>query len=255
MNRLIIIPAAGLGSRLQSDTPKPLFPVNGRPMIDYLFELYAPFVGRFIIVLSPSSEGAVRKHCARFDLPIEYESQQSPTGMLDAILIPYKQALRYQPSQVWITWCDQIAVRPETVAKLATEADREASALTAPTAFRPEPYVHLVRDERGVIREILHRREGAQMPENGESDLGLFSLSRTAYLELLPRFAREVGRGSVTRERNFLPFIPWLAKRASVITFPAHDAIESVGVNDADDLSQIECYLRNEKTLRDNSRL
>ena len=41
-NRTLIIPAAGLGSRLGLNLPKVLVPVDGRPMIDWLVELYAP---------------------------------------------------------------------------------------------------------------------------------------------------------------------------------------------------------------------
>jgi len=247
MNRLMIIPAAGLGSRLQSATPKLLFPVNGRPMIDYLFDLYSPVVERFILVLHPSSEDAVRRHCAGFDLRIEYELQPSPTGMLDAILIPHERMRCLEPSQVWITWCDQIAVSPETVAKLRETADREGeAAVIAPTVVRNDPYIHFARNDRGEIVEILHRREGDHLPELGESDMGLFCLSWRAYMELLPDFAREAPRSNVTRERNFLPFISWLAGRAAVRSFPVHNEIESVGVNTADDLSRIERYLRNE---------
>ena len=36
---VLIIPAAGAGTRLQSTTPKVLSPVNGRPMIDHLFDV------------------------------------------------------------------------------------------------------------------------------------------------------------------------------------------------------------------------
>lgn len=254
--RVMIIPAAGLGTRLKSATPKVLFPVNGRPMLDYLLELYAPLVERFILVLHPSGEEAVKDHCARLDLAIEYELQREPTGMLDAILIPQGRVQRHQPSQVWITWCDQIAVRRETAVKLGAEADRpDAAALTMPTVFRPEPYIHLARNEGGVISGILQRREGDELPGYGESDIGLFCLSLSAYLDLLPRFARAAGQGTATQERNFLPFIPWLAGQAAVNTFPVHDVIQSVGINDVADLQQIERYLRDEKTVGDHSRL
>ena len=63
---MMIIPAAGRGSRLQSSMPKVLYPVAGRPMIDYLLELYAPFVDRFVLVLHPSFAEEVERHCAAY---------------------------------------------------------------------------------------------------------------------------------------------------------------------------------------------
>lgn len=244
MKRLLIIPAAGLGTRLESETPKLLYPVNGRPMLNYLFELYAPVVSRFVLVLHPTAVDRVQRHCAALSLPVEFEVQASPTGMLDAILIPRERVASYQPDQVWITWCDQIGVHPRTIWRL-TEMAGEAD-LVMPTATKSEPYIHFERNEQGQITGLRQRREGDQMPECGEGDLGLFSLSRAAYLELLPRFSEKAVIGGATKERNFLPFIPWLGTQgAGVATFPAHTEMESVGINTKADLKLIAEYLAN----------
>jgi bifunctional N-acetylglucosamine-1-phosphate-uridyltransferase/glucosamine-1-phosphate-acetyltransferase GlmU-like protein len=51
------------------------------------------------------------------------------------------------------------------------------------------------------------------------------------------------GRG--TAERNFLPFLAWADSRGErVVTFPATDPREAIGVNDANDLARVEDYLR-----------
>jgi len=253
----MIIPAAGAGTRLQSAGPKLLFPVARRPMIDHLFDLYGPFVDRFVLVLHPSFVDGVRRHCANNGLKIDYQVQVKPTGMLDAILIPEDKVRGYLPNQIWITWCDQVAVYPETVKRLAGAADAVPQpAMVMPTMVRSEPYIHLVRNASGEIVEILHRREGDALPDPGEGDLGLFCLSRHAYLDLLPKYSNDVVTGHSTRERNFLPFIPWLTGRASLVTFPACDPIESIGINDAADLRQIEQHWSHEReALRHNSRL
>lgn len=248
MNRLMIIPAAGLGKRLQSTTPKVLFPVNGKPMIDHLLGLYAEVVECFIIVLHPSFESEVKDYCDSSPFHIEYEIQESPTGMLDAILIPGERVKAQRPDNIWITWCDQIAVRPQTVTKLAKLSGQYSdTALIFPTIFRTKPYIHLVRNDTNEIIDVLHQREGDELPPVGESDMGLFCLSCYTYLNLLPNFARNFGRAAVTQERNFLPFIPWIQRRAEVKTFHGLDAIETVGINTLTDLNRVEKYLRNER--------
>ena len=247
MERLMIIPAAGLGSRLKSPIPKVLYPVNGKPMIDYLFDLYAFVVNRFILVLHPSFARQVEEHCAQHALDIEYAIQETPTGMLDAILIPCERMRHRRPESVWVTWCDQIAIHPTTVTSLAKLSARfSQAAMVLPTIARKEPYIHFVRDTRGRIVDVLHRRECDEMPQVGESDMGLFCLTATAYLGFLTEFTHQADRSPITRERNFLPFIPWLQGRAEVLTFPGHDEIESIGINDADDLHRLECFLRRE---------
>ena len=240
----MIIPAAGRGTRLASDVPKVLFPVLGRPMLDYLLDRYAPHVGCFVVVVHPSFRAEVERHCAGRSMDVEFAVQEEPTGMLDSILMPLDQVRACDPRRIWITWCDQVAVSPETAVALAAQANKGDPALVLPTVRRSDPYIHIVREGTGRIVEILHRREGDEMPVTGESDIGLFNLSSLAYCELLPEFARSVDKGSLTAERNFLPFIPWLQQRAEIRAFPAQDEIESVGVNDEADLHRVESYLR-----------
>ena len=50
-------------------------------------------------------------------------------------------------------------------------------------------------------------------------------------------------RGSTTGERNFLPFIAWANASHDVVTFPAHDEMEAVGVNTPEELQTVERYL------------
>jgi bifunctional N-acetylglucosamine-1-phosphate-uridyltransferase/glucosamine-1-phosphate-acetyltransferase GlmU-like protein len=241
----MIIPAAGAGARLGSSRPKVLVAVGGRALLDHLYALYRRWVDEFVVVVHPSFEEEVRAHCRARRLPVQLALQRERTGMLDAILEPAPLLRERDFDDVWITWCDQVAVRPETVAaldRLCREDPR--AALIFPTIRRRRPYIHLVRDEEGEVVEILHEREGDAMPGVGESDMGLFRLSRPAYLDLLPRFAESVVRGAGTGERNFLPFICWLRGRAAVRSVSGHDEIESVGINTREDLRLLEEHLR-----------
>ena len=81
------------------------------------------------------------------------------------------------------------------------------------------------------------------MPDRGETDMGLFDLSLEAYVRQLPVFARNAATSGGTGERNFLPFIPWLAARASVATIVGTASIETVGINTPEELAAVEAYL------------
>jgi bifunctional UDP-N-acetylglucosamine pyrophosphorylase/glucosamine-1-phosphate N-acetyltransferase len=244
----LIIPAAGAGTRLQSPTPKVLSRVNGKPMIDHLFDRYRDVVRRFVLVLHPSFDSAVRDHVNRSapNLAVDYAIQESPTGMLDAILIAEDVVSGHAPDRVWITWCDQIGAHPRTIAMLARMSDEHPNAhAILPTARQTRPYIHVERDAGGQIVGILQRREGDAMPAIGESDMGLFSLSAEGYFSCLPEFGKDAAASPGTRERNFLPFIPWLVRHGhSVRTFPSTNEIEAIGVNSPDDRRRLEEYLR-----------
>lgn len=243
--RTLVIPAAGMGSRLKSPLPKVLVPVLGRPMLDWLVDLYAPWVDRAIVVANPASRTLVSEHLATRALPASVMVQEQPTGMLDAILIARPLVEASATEQVWVTWCDQVGVHPATLARLAeTEDANPGAAMVMPSCTRSEPYIHFQRNDAGRIVRVLQRREGDRMPAVGESDMGVFSLSRAAFVDDLHQFSTDVSLGEGTGERNFLPFIPWVAARGSVVTFPCTEPEESTGVNTPDELAFIERYLQ-----------
>jgi bifunctional N-acetylglucosamine-1-phosphate-uridyltransferase/glucosamine-1-phosphate-acetyltransferase GlmU-like protein len=215
-------------------------------MIDYLFDLYRPVARRFVLVTHPSVEVPLKAHCAAIasDLTVEFALQAEPTGMLDAILLASDKARHAQPSRLWITWCDQIAVHTKTIALLQRfSSESPEPDVVMPTARQQNPYIHLERDGDGRIAAIRHRREGDSMPPVGESDIGLFSLSAKAYFAWLPSFGLETGQSPRTRERNFLPFLPWMVRQGRrVVTFPCTHELEALGVNTPEDQRRVERY-------------
>jgi bifunctional UDP-N-acetylglucosamine pyrophosphorylase/glucosamine-1-phosphate N-acetyltransferase len=247
MERLLIIPAAGRGSRLQCDIPKVLYPIAGRPMIDHLLELYQDVINEFVLVLSSEFDALVRKHCSAYEnlaQRVGYVIQHHPNGMLPAILLATPMVEYCRPKSVWITWCDQVGIRPTTIQRLLQlTADHPRADLIFPTAQKKYPYIHFDRDSHGKVNGVRQRREGDPMPEVGEGDSGLFALSLDAYLGHLPAFASATQNGAETGERNFIPFIPWIAKHGTVVTYPVQDVMESTGVNTTADAQSIEEYL------------
>ena len=149
---------------------------------------------RVVLVVHPSFEFDVRKHVEQLapSVDVQYANQTEPTGMLDAILLASGAIARQSADRVWITWCDQIGVHPDTIATLGRlSQENHGASVIFPTSRQASPYIHLDRDPEGRITAIRQRREGDEMPAVGESDMGLFSLSRDAYLNLLPQFGRD----------------------------------------------------------------
>src|SRR4029079_15364870 len=193
MDRLLIIPAAGLGSRLGASKPKPLVEVNGRAMLDHLGDRYAPFVARIVVIAHPAFSGDVRAWGDRRG-GVSVTEQASPTGMLDAILLAAPFVERMAPRDDWITWADQITVLPATLERLVQVTSRTPPpalerlfqvtsrtpppALALPTVKRRDPYTHFERGTDGRLRRFRQRREGDPIPAGGDNGMRVLSVSR-----------------------------------------------------------------------------
>src|SRR4029078_9921763 len=96
-----------------------------------------------------------------------------------------------------------------TLRRLGDETAVAGRALVFPTVSQRDPYIHLQRDIDARIVRVVHRREGDPMPAEGESDMGLFALTRSAFENDLLLYSREAEIGGGTGERAFLPFYIW----------------------------------------------
>lgn len=244
-NWTAVIPAAGRGSRLGYDKPKILYPIAGRPILDWLIDLLEPHCQELVFVLSPSGEKEVVPHLKR-RLKGRYRVaiQAEPKGMADAI---YHAVPGLFTPHTLIIWGDQVAIRPNTISALINAHQSIPNAkLTLPIVERETPYVHYQTDTAGNFIAVLERREGATMPDVGQSDCGLFLLNTFALQGL---FADEQAKGITlsqgTKEWNFLPMLPKLETGASSVNGLRLKTLEeTVGVNDQNDVDLLERYFR-----------
>lgn len=239
-----VIAAAGRGSRLGFNLPKILFPVAGRPIVDWLLDLLLPVCANAVFVLSPDGRKDVEPHLerrasGRYRIAI----QETPTGMGDAVGIG--MAAVDAPNAA-VIWGDQVALRPQSIdAVLRLHQGPLEPAITVPTVMRPDPYIHFERNGDGRISRLLHAREGDVMPAIGESDAGFFCFRSEALRELLAATRRDGGLGARTGEFNLLPVIPYAAAAGlRVLTPQLMEIEETVGVNSPADAARIEPYLR-----------
>lgn len=240
----MVIPAAGRGSRLGFDKAKILYPVAGRPILEWLLKLALPLCAEVVLVLSPEGRGAVEPELARL-APGRYRIaiQAEPAGMGDAVECGVREV---RTAQTAVLWGDQAGLRPATVEALMRVHDGPlVPGMTVPTVWRAAPYIHFERDGSGRIVGLRQAREGDAMPETGESDTGFFCF-QTALLQTLLTGLRTApeARGAGTAEFNLLPIVPYAAGRGvEVLTPQLMSMEETVGINTAADARQVEAHL------------
>jgi HAD superfamily hydrolase (TIGR01509 family) len=239
-----VIPAAGRGSRLGFHRAKILYPVAGRPILDWLLDFLLPNCGSIVFVLSPDGVDDVTAELnqripGRFEVVI----QETPSGMGDAVALGLD---RVRTPHLALVWGDQVALRRESVETCMRlhQGSLEPQA-TVPTMRRADPYIHFERDPAGTIVRLLQAREGDTMPTEGESDTGFFCFRTDAlrsWIELMRTSPGAVGNS--TRETNLLPVIPIGVRLGRVLTPRCVRRDETVGINSAQDAIAVESFLR-----------
>ena len=213
---ILVIPAAGLGSRLGRRSAEAAR--AGRRRADDRSARAALSALRG--AHRPDRASLVRRtQCGStsraWPLPVDVAVQERPTGMLDAILLG-ADAVRSTTPRRGVDHVVRSGGGPpddgRAPGRSADAAHRDA-ALVMPTVAQRRPYIHLAARRAGrIVAACCIGAKATRCRRSGESDMGLFALSaRGVSGRPAAHMPRRRGIGRVTGERNFLPFIPWLA--------------------------------------------
>ena len=228
-----VIPAAGRGSRLGYHLPKVLYPLLGRPLLDWMLDCLTPVCERFVFVLSPEGRQQVAPFLeARLGDRLAIAIQSQPIGMANAIL---QAAPHVQTEHSLVTWCDQALLSPLTVSTCAKyHAQNPRPILTLPTVVKPKPYIHFVRDESDRIQRVLQVHEGEITSDYGENDCGVFAFQSHPLFTRLKELSA-LGQGRGTGEFNLLQVLPELCRdeqgESAIKTIRIWDQSEAHGIN------------------------
>ena len=220
LERLLIVPAAGTGSRLKSTLPKLLVPVAGRPMIDHVLALYAGIV----------DAGRDRRPAFRAG-----ECPAAPRDSADAggVVRPagtHRHARRDPAgaaggrARIGRDGCGSPGA---TRLRCVRRRSPHSSGLMMQS---PEPPLALPTCRRVTIPTCTSIATAIGSPAcviAARATRCLTSAKRTracsifllmAYLHDLPAYAASPEIGARTGERNFVPFVSWMSARGPVVT-------------------------------------
>ena len=233
-----IVLAAGLGTRMRSQTPKVMHTAAGRPLLSHILATLAELDARPVVVLSPESSAAR----SLLSNGAQVAMQDPPRGTGDAVraaLVTAKDA----EGQALIVYGDTPLVRAETLRSLIAMLDgRDAVlALLSGEVGTDNAYGRVVRDARGDVARIVEARLATSDEKDlPESNLGAYAVDlawlRRTISKLEPNATGEV----------FLTDLIALAvadgKR--VAAHKAADPDEGRGVNTRVELAAVEDVLR-----------
>jgi bifunctional UDP-N-acetylglucosamine pyrophosphorylase/glucosamine-1-phosphate N-acetyltransferase len=233
-----IVLAAGLGTRMRSQTPKVMHPVAGRPLLSWVLDAVRAAGARPVVVLSKESEPA---RAIAGDGAI-VALQDPPRGTGDAVRVALG-AFPDGSGEAFIVYGDTPLLRASTLRALADlRAGRGAViALLSGGVATANAYGRVVRDASGDVARVVEARlataEERRLPE---SNLGAYAVDLAWLRKAVPRL-----RANQTGE-VFLTDLVALAAAdgARVAAYQTEDPDEGLGVNTRVELAAAEDVVR-----------
>jgi bifunctional UDP-N-acetylglucosamine pyrophosphorylase/glucosamine-1-phosphate N-acetyltransferase len=233
---VVVILAAGQGTRMRSRTPKLLHPLCGRPMIWWPVRAARDAgAGRVVVVDSP--DRALADAVAG---QAEIAVQEQPRGTADAVRAA---ASFIEPeAPVIVILGDGPLIRSETLSRLSEFHAAEGAAATIVTAVLEDPsgYGRIVRAPDGTVERVVETKNpGDASPlelEIREVNTGAMAFDGQALLGAL-----EQVRGDNAQGELYLPdVLPILREQErTVVAYEMRDPDELLGVNDRRALAEV----------------
>ncbi|MCH8192594.1 MAG: NTP transferase domain-containing protein [Planctomycetes bacterium] len=157
--KVAIILAAGVSSRMNTRLPKVLHEVGGRPMLAHVLRACrAVNISRILVVVGFGADQV--KDCYADAQDIFWVEQREQRGTGHAVLC-CRDHLREFSGDTMILCGDGPLIRAETLKTLIEKHDSENSKATLATALLEEPsgYGRIVRDSHGSIQGIVEHSD------------------------------------------------------------------------------------------------
>ncbi|HET7416657.1 MAG TPA: bifunctional UDP-N-acetylglucosamine diphosphorylase/glucosamine-1-phosphate N-acetyltransferase GlmU [Solirubrobacterales bacterium] len=234
---LVLVMAAGEGTRMRSSTPKMLHPVCGRPMVAWpIVAAREAGAGRVAAIVSPG-----RDISAGLPEGVETVEQPQPDGTGGAIRAALP--LIEKSETVLVLSGDVPLISTETIAELLAAHESSQATATMLTIELDDPgaYGRVVRDGEGWVERVVEAKAAgdadASQLEIREINAGTYAFDAAPLAAALQGLSNDNAQGEY-----YLPDVfPALREAGhSVLAHRADDLAVTMGVNNRVDLAAVE---------------
>jgi bifunctional N-acetylglucosamine-1-phosphate-uridyltransferase/glucosamine-1-phosphate-acetyltransferase GlmU-like protein len=236
----LMIPCAGMGTRLGSGFPKCLTEIS--PGVTILRKILLETIQEFtelVIVVSPSGfeyiEGEIVSLGKVVSLPpVKYAIQRLPIGSLNAVNTGLALC---SSSKSVVVWGDQVGVKRSTI-KCVLESLTN-SQIVVPVTLKRRPYVWFTLSRRDLsIKAISRVRDGDRSPFIGITDLGVFGINSNAR-HMINNSEKSITNSGVNRELDLLyTFALYPITRLTKLIFRLNFG-QTLAINTLEDLTHV----------------
>ncbi|MCI2808367.1 bifunctional UDP-N-acetylglucosamine diphosphorylase/glucosamine-1-phosphate N-acetyltransferase GlmU [Eoetvoesiella caeni] len=243
----IVILAAGLGKRMQSDLPKVLHPIAGKPMLAHVLDNAQQLQPDRVVVVVGHGAEHVQEAFSHYDgLQFVLQSPQQGTGHAVQQAVP--ELLEGSADDATLVlYGDVPMVQPKTLSRLL-QARAGGMAVLTETLADPSGYGRIVRNDKGhVVRIVEHKDASDTEREIAEVNTGILVAPTSRLKDWLARIDNNNAQGEY-----YLTDVVGLAVKDGVPVNAAQaDAgWETLGVNSRVQQAQLERIWQGELARR-----
>jgi bifunctional UDP-N-acetylglucosamine pyrophosphorylase/glucosamine-1-phosphate N-acetyltransferase len=241
---ILLILAAGKGTRLKSGLPKVLHHLAGKPLIEYVLDASTPLGPSSIHIVVGHEAEAVKSALA--DLPVQFIDQVPQLGTGHAVQLA-KPHWESQRGTILILSGDIPLISTQTLKNILKTHWKTRPSVTLLSTFLEDPtgYGCVIRDLGGDVEKIVEQKDAnVQQRDLREINTGICCFE-------IPDLAQVIGELSSTNAQREYPLTDCVGllrkqnKRVGVTV--CEDPIEVMGVNTRVELAQLEQILRERK--------
>uniref|UniRef100_UPI0028ACD3C8 bifunctional UDP-N-acetylglucosamine diphosphorylase/glucosamine-1-phosphate N-acetyltransferase GlmU n=1 Tax=Achromobacter animicus TaxID=1389935 RepID=UPI0028ACD3C8 len=157
----VVILAAGLGKRMQSDLPKVLHTLAGKPMLSHVLDSARQLKpARIIVVVGHGAERVKQAFEGQPDLHFVLQQPQQGTGHAVQQAVPLLLEGDGKDDVTLVLYGDVPLVQPETLQRLLDARGQGAAVLTEVLADSTG-YGRIVRDAHGNVCRIVEHKDAS----------------------------------------------------------------------------------------------
>ena len=244
----IVILAAGLGKRMQSDLPKVLHPIAGKPMLAHVLDNARRLnPDRIIVVVGHGAEQVQAGFADQSDLDFVIQRPQQGTGHAVQQAVPLLRDSGNDSDATLVLYGDVPLVQSETLSRLL-DARADGMAVLTEKLADPAGYGRIVRDGSGrVVRIVEHKDASAQEHAINEVNTGILVAPTASLKNWLSRINNDNAQGEY-----YLTDVVGLSVQDGVAVSAAHPGAgwETLGVNSRIQQAQLERIWQGEQARR-----
>lgn len=225
----IVILAAGMGKRMQSDLPKVLHPIAGKPMLEHVLDAARALAPeQVVLVVGHGAEQVQESYQGTAGLEFALQRPQHGTGHAVQQAVPSLKEQATADDATLVLYGDVPLVQPDTLRALLLARGQGVAVLTE-ILDDPSGYGRIVRGSDGTVQRIVEHKDASPAERAiQEVNTGILVAPTAQLKDWLTRIDNNNAQGEY-----YLTDIIALAVADGVPVHAAHPeaAWETLGVN------------------------